>query len=224
MQGATPYTYTATPRTGPNVTYNVLSWIPDGIEGRRGEWTTTQERLTVPSGAFGVRSPSRFPAPGQKAVYRCKNRTEHAALMAFLAPLAGRFTAFWCPTFQMDMKIVDASVLGSWKIRKIGYAARFAADPAARFLLGYSALGANQVVVLVTGVVDNGDGTETITYSTTATFLGGTGTIATDLVTSTAASFVTLARLDSDTITETWHTPTIADVSIGVVSIMGEVL
>jgi len=225
MQGAAPFAYTATPASGPLVTYNVLSWIPDGIEGRRGEWTTTEERLTVPSGAFGVRSPTRFPSPGLRAVYRCATRADHAALRGFLDPLLGRYTAFWCPPFQMDMRIVDASVLGNWTIRKIGYAARFAAEPTAKFVLGYSQLGALQVAVLVLGVVDNGDGTETITYSTTATFVAASsGSTSAALVAATAASFLTLARLDSDDIVETWHTPAIAEVKLGVVSILGNLL
>lgn len=225
MQGAPTFNYSARNAALTVVAFPVLTLIPDGVESRRGTWQPVQERFTVPSGAFGVRSPGRFPARGLRAIWRCGSRADHATLATFLTALAGRVGAFWCPTFQLDATIVDASVLGTWTIRKIGYAARFAADPSAKFLLGFNRLGALQVAALATAVVDNGNGTESITYSITLPFLacssGTLGVVATQV---TGFSFLTLARLDSDTITETWHHASAVDVELPIVSVLTDIL
>lgn len=225
MQGAPSFNYQVRNTVPLIVAYPVLTYVPDGVESKRGEWQPTQERLTVPSGAFGVRTPGRFPARGIRGIWRCGSRADHAALAAFLAPLAGRAGAFWCPTFQLDMQLVDASVIGTWKVQKVGYTARFTLDPSAKFLLGFSGLGAVQVAALVTAVVDNGDGTESITYDTSAFFLASSsGTPTTEAARVTGISFLTLARLGSDAITETWHHPAAVDVELSAVSVLTDIL
>ena len=213
MQGVAPFAYRG---------FDVLSWLPDGIQGRAGAWTTPLERMDVPSGAFAITAPALHPVHTTTAVYCCLSRADHAPLWTWLAALLGRYTPFWCPTFQRDLEILDSSGLGVWVIRFAGFAALFAADPAANYLYGFNALGANGVAVKVLAAVDNGDGTETITYSTNSLFVGGNGAYVTTLMTADAASFLRFARLDDDTITQTFITSDIIDVTFTAASVTGE--
>lgn len=216
MQGAAPFTYQG---------FDVLSWLPDGIESRSGAWTTPLERIDVPSGAFALAAPALHPVHTTKAVYRCLSRADHAPLWTWLSAQLGRYGSFWCPTFQRDLEITNSGTLGTWIIRYAGFAALFAADPSAKYLYGFTNGGALVATVKVTAAADNGDGTETITYSTNSLLVsgnGGIGVYVTTLVSVVAASLLRFARLDTDAISQTFATREIIDVAIEIATITGE--
>lgn len=217
MQGNTPFTYKG---------FSVLAWVPDGVEGKSGTWMTPLERLDVPSGAFAVTAPALHPVHGQKFLYKSQSRDlDHAPLWSFLSALLGRLTPFWCPTFQRDMDVV-ATTLGTLTITKVGYAALFAADPiGSKYLYVFNQNGTNAVAALVTAAVDNGDGTETITYSTLVTDIGGTGDLAeneTTLETADGISLLRFSRLDDDAIPQQFYTTDLIDTVVSVASILNE--
>jgi hypothetical protein len=216
IQGVAPFAFQG---------FDVLSWLPDGIDGRSADWSTPQERVDVPSGAFAITAPALHPAHGHKAIYRCFARADHAVLWTWLAALLGRYTSFWCPTFQRDLEILNPTSLGTWVIRFAGFAATFAADPSAKYLYGFVGGGINGVAIKVLTAVDNGDGTETITYDTNALRIagsGGIGVYVTTVTTAAAASVLRFVRLDTDTITQSFVTTGIVDVTVSFVSITGE--
>jgi len=216
MQGVAPFSYQGA---------DVLSWLPDGIQGRGGAWETPLEHLDVPSGAFAATAPALHPVHTTKAVYRCATRAQHAALSAWLDTRLGRFVPFWCPTFQRDLEILDPSALGTWIVRSVGYSAMYAADPATTYLYGVRDAASNAVAVKVTSAVDNGDGTETITYSTSALLVAGSGGLVVyeqTLVHAEAACLLRFARLDDDAIRHTFHTREVVDVAIAIASILNE--
>lgn len=213
MQGVSPFAFQG---------FDVLSWLPDGIEARSGAWITPMQRVTVPSGAFTITAPALHPVHATKAIYRCLTRADHAPLWAWLAALLGRYTPFWCPTFQRDLEIVSSASFGTWVVKVTGFATMFAADPAVNYLYGFNRAGANGVAVKVLAAIDNGDGTETITYDTNVLRIASNaspGTIATSVV---AASLLRFARLDDDTLTQHWSTREIVDVTFTAASITGE--
>lgn len=216
MQGAAPFTYQS---------FDVLSWLPDGIDNRAGAWTTPLERIDVPSGAFAMTAPALHPVHASKAIYRCLARADHVALWTWLAARLGRYGAFWCPSFQRDLEILNSTSLGTWLIRYAGFSALFAADPSANYLYGFKLAGSFACTVKVTAAVDNGDGTETITYSTSGLLVGGnggSGVYDTTLVTAVAASLLRFARLDADAITQTFASREVVDVALAIASITGE--
>jgi hypothetical protein len=213
LQGVAPFPYQDR---------DVLSWIPDGIDGRSADWRTRQERVSVPSGGFAITAPALHPVDGQKAIYRCFSRADHAAIWTWLSAQLGRYAAFWCPSFQRDLDILDSSGLGTWIIRAVGFAARFALDPSQKYLYGFNQSGANGVAVLVLTAIDNGDGTETLTYSTDIRLIASNGSAPSVATSVQAASLLRFARLDSDSITETWVTPSIVDVAVSFASITAE--
>ena len=213
LQGVAPFAYLG---------FDVLSWLPDGIDGRKADWMTPQTRTTVPSGGFAITAPALHPVDAQTALFRCLARADHASLWTWLTARLGRFGAFWCPTFQRDLEILDATVLGTWIIRAVGFATRFASDPSAKYLYGFNQGGANAVTVLVLTAVDNGNGTETITYSTNVTLIASNGSAPSIAISVVAAALLRFARLDSDSIAQTWATPSIVDVAVSFASITAE--
>lgn len=215
MQGNTPFAYKG---------FSVLAWVPDGIEGKSGTWMTPLERLDVPSGAFAVTAPALHPVHGLKLLYKSQSRAaDHAPLWSFLSALLGRLTPFWCPTFQRDMDVV-AATLGTLTITKVGYAALFAADPAgSKYLYVFNQNGTNAVAVLATAAVDNGDGTETITYSTLVTDIASVGAASTvTLASPDGISILRFSRLDDDAITQQFYTTDVIDTEVAVATILNE--
>jgi hypothetical protein len=214
VQGVAPFAFQGS---------DVLSWVPDGILSRSGQWTTPRERMDVPSGAFAVTAPALYPVHAQKAVYRCFSRADHAAVWAWLTARLGRYGAFWCPTFQLDFEVLS-NAGATWIIRSAGYAAMLAADPSANHLYAFTRGGAMAAAATVTGAVDNGDGTETITW--TLTGRGGSGSPADILATlevgTQGLSLLRLARLDTDTLAQTWYTRELVDIAVSFATITGE--
>jgi len=213
MQGAPPFSYLG---------FDVLAWVPDGIQGKSGSWETPLERLDVPSGAFAVTAPALHPIHGAKMIYRSHSRdTDHAPLWTWIQSRLGRLTPFWCPTFQRDMDVVGLT-LGTLTVTAVGYAARFAVDPSAKYLYVFNDNGANAVTVLVTGVVNNGDGTETITYSTSVGEIGSTGSAVAILLAADGISMLLFSRLGEDAVTQQFYTTELIDTELAVTSILNE--
>lgn len=215
MQGNTPFAYKG---------FNVLSWVPDGVEGKSGTWTTPLERLDVPSGAFAVTAPATHPVHGQKLLYKSQSRDlDHAPLWSFLSALLGRLTPFWCPSFQRDMDVISTT-LGTLTITKVGYAALLAADPiGCKYLYVFNQNGTNAVAILATAAVDNGNGTETITYSTLVTDIASVGAASVvTLGSPDGISLLRFSRLDDDAIPQQFYTTDVIDTQVAVVSVLNE--
>jgi hypothetical protein len=216
IQGVAPFSF---------LTYDVLSWVPDGILSRSGQWTTPRERLDVPSGAFAFVAPGLHPVHSQKAVFRCLARADHAPLWTWLTAQLGRYNKFWCPSFMRDLEVLSTDGPtgsgGHWTIRDTGYAALFAADPTVKYLYGYRKGGADVATMTVTAAVNNGDGTETLTYDT-GTGPGSFGAAMDTLATANAACLLRLSRLDDDTLVSTFASTELCDVAVAFASITGE--
>jgi hypothetical protein len=218
IQGVAPFAF---------LTHDVLSWVPDGLLSRSGQWTTPRERMDVPSGAFAYVAPGLYPAESQRAVYRCFSRADRSALWTWLAAQLGRYGTFWCPTFQRDFDILDAGGVGggfgTWLVRYSGYAARLALDPSAKYLYAFRAGGSDVAALEVTSATDNGDGTESIVWAFGARAGPGLSG-ATDITcaTATGACQLRFSRLDEDTLVSSFSSTELCDIAIAFASITGE--
>lgn len=120
------------------------------------------------------------------------------AFRAFLIRRFGQLNPFWLPTWDQDL-VLFQDVLSSdsaIKIRSEFYTKFLFASPARRFIAFIPMDGSGNVYGKITGAVDNGDGTETLTLEavTGKNFAKG----------GTMISFLTLARLASDMVSINW--------------------
>lgn len=134
-------------------------------------------------------------------------RTEIAALRSFLDARKGRLTPFWTPTYchELPMAADALAAQSSIKVHKVGYGQFLFAHAARKYLALVKSSGAF-LMRKVTLVVDNGDGTETLTLD------AGLGE---DLpAATTRPSFLALCRLDEDTTLVRWYGPELAEATI----------
>lgn len=117
---------------------------------------------------------------------------------AFMLRRFGQLNPFWLPTWDQDL--VLAADVGTTEtdisIKSEFYTRFFFPSPARRFIAFIPIDGSGNVYRKITGAVDNGDGTESLTLESAVgkNFAKGT----------TMVSFLTLARLASDSVSIKW--------------------
>lgn len=122
------------------------------------------------------------------------------AFRAFVLKRFGQMNPFWIPTWDQDLVLASdvGATDGAIIIKSEFYSRFFFPSTARRDLAFLPASGTGNVYRRITGAVDNGNGTETLTLSSS---LGVAMPAA-----STQISFLTLARLASDDVEIKWAT------------------
>jgi hypothetical protein len=139
------------------------------------------------------------------------------AVRAFLLARRGQFAPFWTPTFDQDLVLAEEATAGSsvLNIQSVDYTRFLFPDPARRFLALISRGAAPNVYVTVTGAVDNGDGTESLSLA---------APLAANVpVDSVMISFLAFSRLASDDNTIIWNSTDFAQAAIGIQELPREV-
>lgn len=137
---------------------------------------------------------STLPNTTEQVTFLCKSRAELDELEQFIRALDGRARPFWIPTWTDDVDVLAANA-GSLTIADIDYQTNFFPSIAHRWLL---VCPENDPLTwslrVVSNVIENGDGTETLLTSTP--FGSGSFTSATHRY-----MFLRFVRLDSDDVT-----------------------
>jgi len=134
-------------------------------------------------------------------------RAAAASLRAFLIARQGRLVPFWTPTWCADLNMTAdaAAAAAAITVTKAGYGQFLFAFKARRYL-AITSPGGGFLMRKTTLVVDNGNGTETITLD------AGLGV---DLLASgTLVSFLTLCRLDEDQSKVRWYGRNLAEATL----------
>jgi hypothetical protein len=135
---------------------------------------------------------------GQEFPWWLDTHPNVTAFRAFILRRFGQLNPFWIPTWDQDLVLaVDvASTDAAIIIKSEFYTRFFFPSPARRFVAFIPIDGSGNVYRKITAAVDNGDGTETLTLeASTGKNFGKNGTM---------ISFLTLARLASDSVSIKW--------------------
>lgn len=196
--------------------FDVLETQTDRVRGIGDQYLRSAYLL---DNGTGIRAAdATFPAPAiaRDMTWVAFTRAEVKALRAFIDARKGRAVPFWMPSWDDDMTLtapVSAGV-NVFTVQSMGYAANvFPAGPAHRYI--YLLDGTTARFGKVTGAVDNGDGTETITLLNNLTADISPAT--------TQISFLRLCRLDSDDVDIEWITGGIATARLSIVELPAEV-
>lgn len=212
MRGVTPFVYKS---------FDVLTWLPDGLLDRKGSWVKPFTAMAAPSGAIALRLPTVAATPTRSVMYRSTDRADYLEIKTFLDARLGRAAPFWMPSFQRELVVVSSTAT-TVTVKYCAIAQRFTNDAADKYLWFMDQGGERQTVLMMTAAVDNEDGTETITFSTNASDVAGTAGVVTDAEPASrlvVGSALRLSRLDSDTVEVTWYTPVVCDVAVGTIAL-----
>lgn len=148
-------------------------------------------------GGFAVEQTSAEPLISHPYHVDFASITEAKAFKTWLDTVKGRLTAFWVPSYQMDLTPVAPLVAGftEMTIVYMGYTARLFPSQSRR-QIGFVRFNGTVDQREVTAAVDNGDGTETLTLDSA---VGAAWPSQIGLV-----SFVRLMRLTNDETVLNW--------------------
>jgi hypothetical protein len=139
------------------------------------------------------------------------------AFRAFILRRFGQLIPFWIPTWDQDLVLAQdvSSTDTGIKIRSEFYSRFFFPSEARRFIAFIPMDGSGNVYGKITGAVDNGDGTETLTLEAL------TGKIFP--AASTMVSFLTLVRLEADRVSIKWDSADHAEALLALQEVPREV-
>jgi hypothetical protein len=139
------------------------------------------------------------------------------AFRAFVLARYGQLNPFWCPTWDQDLVLNEDASSGAafLVISFVNYARFFFPTIARRYLALISRTGAPNAYVEVTGAVNNGNGTETLTLGAP---LGAAAPAATTMV-----SFLTFGRQSADVVTIKWESTEYAETALGIQELPQEI-
>lgn len=193
----------------------ILPVFPTKVDGasRREGLALGAEILRAPwaGGIAAARATGAAPGAVHDLVWASQTRAELATLLAFLEGLGGPLTAFWLPTERQDFTVTAASG-ADWTVTACDYTALvapvWAALGASDHTIGVFPNG-SYFVRRVTGAVDNGDGTETLTHGSTVASDGSLPASPTAQTTAAglAAGLLRVARLTEEPVATTFDGP-----------------
>lgn len=120
------------------------------------------------------------------------------AFRAFIGRRFGQLVPFWLPTWDQDLVLFQDVLSGDTgiRIKSEFYSRFFFPTPARRFVAFIPIDGSGNVYRKITAAADNGDGTENLVLESPTGKNFGAG--------ATMVSFLTLARLASDSVSIKW--------------------
>ena len=135
---------------------------------------------------------------GQEFPWWLDGHPNITAFRAFMLRRFGRLNPFWIPTWDQDLVLFQdvLSTDSGIRIKSVFYTRFFFPTPARRFIAFIPQDGSGNVYRKITAAHDNGDGTENLTLEASTGKNFGKS--------STMISFLTLARLQSDSISIQW--------------------
>lgn len=139
-----------------------------------------------------------------------------AKFRAFVQRRLGQQRPFWALTWDADLNLSAIATSGSavLRIENVSYTRFFFPNLSRRYLALVPQGGGSIRYVQVTGSVDNGDGTESLTLSANLTA---------DVPVNTMISFLTFCRMASDSSSIAWDSTELAEASIAIAEIPKEV-
>lgn len=147
--------------------YDVLEIEPDGGRERDDEF---RRRFAILD-AGGARAAYAIDEPGRivrTLRWTAIGRAEIAVARAFVDARKGRLNPFWLPSLTRDLTLTGTppGFGGTTTVKACGYAANvFPLGNGARYIWAWSPIVyTTKAYVKVTGAVDNGNGTETLTH------------------------------------------------------------
>jgi hypothetical protein len=135
---------------------------------------------------------------GQEFPWWLDTHPSVTAFRAFILRRFGQLVPFWIPTWDQDLVLFQdvASSDTGIRIKSEFYSRFFFPTPARRFIAFIPMDGSGNVYGKITGAIDNGDGTENLTLEAAP---GKNFPQSTTMI-----SFLTLARLASDSVSIKW--------------------
>jgi hypothetical protein len=172
--------------------------------------------LDSKTGDVTVEPKGSSPVPTAPFNYWIDGRANVASFRAFIDRRRGRLTPFWVPTWDQDLLLAHdvAAADTTIKVAASGYT-RYQFPAVSRRDLAFISRAGSLVYARATGSVENGDGTETITFASP---------IGANLPASkTMISFLVLCRLDQDAIDLEWTSSDHADAVVATAEVPREV-
>ena len=195
---------------------DVLDCSPNWSEAAKRTMKRSLVVLDSETGDITVEAKSVSPVPSAPLNLWLDGHDQVAAFRAFLDRRLGRLAPFWAPTWdQILLLLFDIAPTSSTiTIQESGYT-RYLFPSVARHDLAFIAADGSRHYARVTASVENGDGTETLSFAGPLGF--------TLQASQTQVSFLTLCRLDADEIDLSWPTSDHADVALATAEIPREV-
>lgn len=145
---------------------------------------------------------------GQEFPWWLDTHPNVTAFRAFILRRFGQLNPFWIPTWDQDLVLFQdvLSTDSGIRIKSVFYTRFLFPTPARRFIAFIPIDGSGNVYGKITASHDNGDGTENLTLEVATGKNFGKG--------STMISFLTLARLASDSVAIKWSSSEHADAQL----------
>jgi hypothetical protein len=198
--------------------FDVLEIAPNWVSELEREYKRSTITMDPKIGPITVDDKGGTPVVSHTLPWWLDSHAKATALRAFLLARLGQLVPFWVPTWDQDLVMAIDALSGSSTItiKTVFYTRFFFPDNARRYLalIPISGAGTNRYVA-VTGSVDNGDGTESLTLSAAL----GADVIAAN----TMISFLTFARLGSDETAIVWSTTEYAEAVVAIQELPKEI-
>jgi hypothetical protein len=190
--------------------FDVLEVAPNWESGLERAYSRSITTMDPGTGPITVEDKGGTPIVQHTLTWWIQPHSAVTAIRAFLLARRGQFAPFWTPTFDADLVLAEEATAGSavLNIQSVDYTRFFFPDPARRYLALISRGATPNVYLTVTGAVDNGDGTESLTLS---------APLAANVpLDSVMISFLAFSRLDSDDNKIIWESTEFAQAAIGI--------
>lgn len=185
--------------------FDVLEVAPNWANDLERQYDRSMVRLDPQTGPITVEDKGGTAIVSHNLPWWIETHAGVTQLRSFLDRRRGQQVPFWCPTFDADLVLSADAITGDsiLNIENVFYTRFFFPDRARRFLALIARDGSGNRFVEVTGSVDNGDGTESLTLS--AALTRGVS------LANTMISFMTFCRNGDDKFTITWYSTECAE-------------
>ena len=194
--------------------HDLLTTMPNAWRQDRDEVWTMPVDLVEDAGQWGAGYPEATPTTSWPFKFTLTTRDAVSDFLWWFAWRRGRYSEFWLPTWRRDFLLATAAGASDTEITvyKTGYVdSGFTTE--ARRHLAVSVAGSGAYTVYprrIEDAIDNGDGTETLTISSS---------IGVALDAHAVLSFLILVRLSDDAMTLHWHHPNLAEAEVRMVEL-----
>jgi hypothetical protein len=189
---------------------DVLEIAPNWRDGLQRVYNRSTVTMDPGPGPITVADKGGTPVVQHDFPWWIDSHQKVTAFRAFLLARLGQFNNFWTPTWDADLVLAADATAGTavLLIKAVDYTRFFFPDSARQYLALISRSRSPSQYVQVSGSVDNGDGTETLTLS---------APLAADVSSADVmVSFLTLCRQGSDDSSIDWFSTEYAEAAIPV--------
>jgi hypothetical protein len=148
--------------------FDVLEIMPDWGNGLKFHYARSMARIDPQIGPVTVIDKGGSPIVSETFPWYMLSHADVTTFRAFLAARQGRFRPFWIPSWAADLVLAQdvAATDAGIKIEQMFYSRFYFPSKARRYvaLIPATGGGAGKVYRHIIAAVDNGDGTETLTF------------------------------------------------------------